>query len=449
MYAKQCSWPRIILFLIVVNTLSILCYQMLLHSRQLTFPLKIDIDPVNRSFVYAMSFKDQMTNAIARIRSLQCWASQWNMFAVEPFVNDTFFRTPYHHNVSYILQNRFRHYFDLDVWNKVGKEYHLPMLVSWEDFIANASRELIVVHMIYKIAPGCLETLFTSPFRDCDSGFGFLRSMWFKYLAKEHFRIVKEVCIDMTRYNFIDAAEFNYFILGGQKPPYTVMFNEWRGIATHSKRTCYINTITSKCTLKDHYEIAIQSLVPNSYITDKADIYVSKYLSQEYTAVMVRWEKVIQSWGPNNGCLKMIKTYLKTHPPVNGSTVFLTSDVGKFGSLSFFLQDQRYISVAKGVQNHEELLQFVHGKPITVQEYDRTFEEILGSDNPVYMSRFQQAIAARAKCLILVGPDNGLFHRHTLLLHHRLHKTNQCYERYDVNCHKPMREASWARGATE
>jgi len=46
----------------------------------------------NRSFVYAMSFKDQMTNAIARIRSLQCWARQWNMFTVEPFVNDTFFR---------------------------------------------------------------------------------------------------------------------------------------------------------------------------------------------------------------------------------------------------------------------------------------------------------------------------------------------------------------------
>ena len=28
--------------------------------------------PADRSFVYAMSFKDQMTNTIARIRSLQC-----------------------------------------------------------------------------------------------------------------------------------------------------------------------------------------------------------------------------------------------------------------------------------------------------------------------------------------------------------------------------------------
>ena len=478
----RCSRPHCILFLISVGTFCVLCYHTLPRPRHLAESIallgymdteaysphvpviietedgdrvdglqtstlsKIDVqmpsepsknEPpvhVSRSFVYAMSFKDQMTNAVARIRSLQCWARQWNMSVVEPFVNDTFFRTPYHKPLSQILQNRFRDYFDFDIWNEVGTEYHLPVLVDWEDFIANASREVILVHMVYKIGPGCLETLFTSPFHTCDSGFKFLRGMWSKLLAKKHFRIAREVCIDMTKYDYIDAAEFSRFIFGNQKPPYTVMFNEWRGIATHSKRTCYINTIASNCTFKGHYEIAIQSLVLNSYITDKAALYISKYLSPKFTAVMVRWEKVNIVWGPNNGCLQMIKTYLNTHPPVNGTTVFLTSDVGKFGSSTFSLQDQRYISAAKGVQNHEELLKFVHGRPISVKEYDGTFEEILGSSNPVFMSRLQQAIAARAKCLILVGPDNVLFHRHTLVLHQRLHKNDQCYERFDKNC---------------
>ena len=41
--------------------------------------------PADRSFVYAMSFKDQMTNTIARIRSLQCWAHRWNVFVSSPF----------------------------------------------------------------------------------------------------------------------------------------------------------------------------------------------------------------------------------------------------------------------------------------------------------------------------------------------------------------------------
>ena len=492
MFAKRCSRPRCILFLVLASVFSILCYHFLLTSSPLERyslleflgietvsidtengkPVIIDIEyddriqmstlseigvqmpsvpsrnepPADRSFVYAMSFKDQMTNAIARIRSLQCWARQWNMFAVEPFVNDTFFRTPYHQPLSEILQHRFRHYFDFNVWNEVGTENGLPVLVDWEDFVANASREVIMVHMIYKIDHGCLQSLFTSPFRTCDSGMKFLRDMWSKFLAKERFSIAREVCIDMTQYTFIDAEKFNQYIFGHRKPPYTVMFNEWRGIATHSARTCYINTIASNCTFKGHYEIAIQSLVPNSDITDKAALYVSKYLSPDFTAIMVRWEKVIQYWGPQNGCLKMIKTYLNTHPPVNSTTVFLTSDAGKLGSQSFSLLNQKLVNASVGVQNHEELLHFVHGRPISIKEYDQTFEEVLGSSNPVFISRFQQAIASRAKCLILVGPDNGLFHRHTLVLHHRLHPNNQCYERFDNKCHSVMREAPWARG---
>ena len=398
-----------------------------------------------RSFVYAMSFKDQMTNAIARIRSLQCWARQWNMFVVEPFVNDTFFRTPYNQPLDHILQNRFRKYFDLKTWNEVGTKYDLPVLVDWEDFVASASRGVIIVHLIYKKRPSCLETPFTSPFPTCDSGLKFLRDTWSKILAKELFWIAREVCIDMTQYSYIDAAKFNRLVFGDQKPPYTVMFNEWRGIATHSERTCYINTIASNCTFKGHFEIAIQSLVPNSYITDKAALYVSKYLSPDFTAIMVRWEKVILSWGHKNGCFQMITTYLQTHPPVNSTTVFLTSDVGKFGSQSFSLQNQSRISAAQGVSNHEELLNFVHGRPISVKEYDQAFIEFLGSSNPVFMSRFQQAISARAKCLILVGPDNGLFHRHTLVMHHRLHQNHQCYERFDHKCKKVLREAPWAR----
>ena len=111
---------------------------------------------------------------------------------------------------------------------------------------------------------------------------------------------------------------------------------------------------------------------------------------------------------------KMIKGYLNAHPPVNRSSIFLTSDVGKFGSLSFSLQNQRRVSASKGVEYQEELLRFVYGRNISLDEYDRTFEEFFGTDNPVYMSRFQQAIAARAKCLILVGPDGTLFHQQTL-----------------------------------
>ena len=435
MFPKKCYRPRCILFflLAVVFVFSTLCCHILLHPRYLASSLGSPARP-DRSFVFAMSFKDQMTNAVARIRSLQCWARQWNMFVVEPFVNDTFFRTPYHQPLSKILQNRFRHYFDFNVWNEVGTKYHFPVLVDWQDFIAHASREVIMVHMIYKRSPGCLETLFTSPFRTCDSGFKFLTDVWSKFLAKDRFLIAEEICIDMTQYMYIDAAEFNHNILGHRKPPYTVVFNEWRGIATHSAQTCAINTIASNCTFKGHYDIAIQSLVLNSEITDKAAMYVSKYLSPDFTAIMVRWEKVILDWGAMNGCLRMIKSYLQAHPPVNGTTVFLTSDVGKFGSQSFSLQNQSRISAAQSVQDHEELLEFIHGRPMSVQEYDQTLEKILGSSNPAFISRVQQAIAVRAKCLILVGPHNVLFHQHTLLLHQQLHKNKQCYERFDKNC---------------
>ena len=385
-------------------------------------------------FVFSLSFKDQLMNAAVRIRSLQCWARQWNMSVVEPFVEDTFFRMPVHQDIHEVIQSRFRHFFSLSRWNSVGAKYNFWSLASWEHFLKYASRDVILVYVVYRTAPKCLGTSYSSS--ACD--FQLMRDFSAKFLARNHFRVFKEVCIDMTQLSFLDPSRFSSLVFGShfsEKSTATVIFNEWRGIANHSEKTCYINMKINQCVYKHLYDISLESLTPNSLIAEKAQLFISKYLKTRfgYNAVLIRWEKIFISWREHHStkireCGQKLENHLKELETLGLNSTFLTTDVGKYGSLSFHRQDQAMVNATAAKVETQRLLRYIHGRPFSVEEYDKRYEEILNSTNPIYISQLQQAIAARACCLLLVGPKHGLFQRHTLLQYRQIHRTDYCYK---------------------
>ena len=70
----------------------------------------------------------------------------------------------------------------------------------------------------------------------------------------------------------------------------------------------------------------------------------------------------------------------------------------------------------------EDLLGALNYKPRTLEDYDQHFADFdEATGHSVYsISQFQKAVAARAKCLLLVGL--GTFHENTLALYMSHHK---------------------------
>ena len=99
-----------------------------------------------------------MTAAVARITGLQCWVSQHNMAVVEPFLpsNSTYPGMPAVGEVASECL-RLGDLFNIPYWNNFTDEFQqigsmsFSPLVSWEDYLDYAPREVIAVQIIHRI----------------------------------------------------------------------------------------------------------------------------------------------------------------------------------------------------------------------------------------------------------------------------------------------------------
>ena len=388
----------------------------------------------------SLHYMDQITWGARRLRSLQCWAAQLDrtMRVVEPSMNNTYFGAPLITPVDEIT--KFRDIFDIEVWNQYGKQEGYDSLVSWSEFSVNAPRETILVQIIYKKDKMCVDP--SSQSANCT--LHEVKQYWSDTLEQFSFSVIREVCIDFRYVDTVQTKDFNEYIFGdiARDTPVTIVFNEWRGPLQKKlsgDNNCILRIRDQNCTPSGPtglmHNLTLNALRPTLEIHHLAEAYTEKYLNRnsKYLAIMVRWELMFlkklylrRQWRHPNECIGEISKYVRKF---GMNSTFLATDAGRHGSGTMQHEYTIRGTLYSSRNLTEKLLNVLHGRPITLEEYDKQFEDITGTSvSPTYhIPQLQKAIAARAECLLLVGW--GSFHESTLALYKNLHDDEgECYK---------------------
>ena len=204
---------------------------------------------------------------------------------------------------------------------------------------------------------------------------------------------------------------------------------------------CMLHIRDSNCApdSENMHKLIMKSLKITPDIFHTAEAYALKYLKtgSEYIAVMVRWELIFlhHLWYPGHynceTCIEKIQSNVEQMQAKMGlKAAFLTTDVGRYGSSVFrdfkalLGSDDNY---KLAIKYTEQTLEILYGRPISIREYDDTFEEISGVTNPAYISHLQKTISARAHCLLVIGEST--YQEHAVELYNELHPEpdKRCY----------------------
>lgn len=393
-------------------------------------------------YIVSLSYMDQMTWAAKRLKSIQCWASMWQPYydvrVVEPFVtNGTHLGVPVDIDRRPASETlRFRDLFDIVAWNADhGPPLRYPQLVSWDYLLSYAPRDVVAVQIVYRHDYRCSENEFTAEV--CSPHL----TQTLSRILKD-FTVVNQVCINFRLHDTISLTEFNDLIFWSvpKRTPITVVFEEWRGMGRNNDDTtnqCFLRVRNgTNCTpngLEVVANLTNRVMMPSLKIKRLAKKYISKYLNEKYggyLAVMVRWEKVIlygfyensenQHYTGNN-CTREIKEYVQTISAKKKiQTVFLATDIGRYGSTTFKVYNSTRDSTVNITSYTEDLMRTFYGnQSISLEEYEQRFEKVSGTTNPAMISQLQKAIAANARCLLLVGM--GAFHENTMKMYRKVH----------------------------
>ena len=389
-----------------------------------------------RLHILSLSFMDQMTWASRRLKSLQCWAREWrplyDVRVVEPFVIKGA-----HLGVPIDEVNRtlkFRDIFDIRSWSEDHLLY--PELMTWEYFLDSAPRNVIAVQIVYRKDYRCPENGLTSEM--CSTRL----TQALSRILNTNFTVLKQVCINFRLNNTLTLDEFNDLIFGdliSKHVPITVVFDEWRGMGKKHddvENQCFLRINGTNCSpngVEMVSKLTNHVMAPSFSVRDKARTYISKYLNKKsgYLAVMIRWEKVAlygfydnhnesRRYSADN-CTHVIKDHIEAVYAKTGmKTTFLSTDIGKYGSTTFNAYNVTRDGMTDFISYTEDLMSTIDGNDsLSLAEYEQRFEEVGGTTHPAFISQLQKAIAANARCLLLVGW--GAFHESTLKMYRELH----------------------------
>ncbi len=378
---------------------------------------------LNGGYVVAVSFMDEQTSALGRLLSLQCWAGSLGpgMSVVEPFLLKTSPAIPLM-NVSLINQQpRFQDLFSLEHWHDtlVSPRGFAP-LASWEDFLFNAPRHIVLIAFGYKD-----RSVSSFPYTGlCPSILEWFESHCTSFFERNNFTVISSACI--TGKEDFTSEQFRKRVLGKNQRNVTIIFSEWRGIG---RTGTVIRISDSDCR---HYGFrleSIESTLPSSNVAKEADSYIEQYLhSDEYVAIMVRFEWLLLEHRVDQGLKEVMQYLRKMQQSANLTLTFVMADIGTFGSPAV----EKYVkSHPKLVDVFVKFLRSVTGNPtVTLKEWEETFVSVSRWTTAGYIAKMQMGVAVRAKCLILFG--GGGFQKHSLVRYKKLHPDNQCYHLMDM-----------------
>ena len=413
--------------------------------------------------VLSLSYMDQMTWASTRWRSLQCWASQlsqrYNIQIIEPFVTDrTHLGVPTHikQNLPEVL--KFSDIFDTSSWQRSVSNGSFPVnIVSWDAFLSSGARNVVTVQIVYPYHSDCTENRQTDVM--CNNKR--MHRLFSQHLAVKDFIHMKSICINFRELGILTMGQFNDMIFDSipEDLPITIMFDEWRGLG---EKSCIAHVSGGNCSVYNHsfIDTTLNLMTPSLKVNNAARKYIHQYIHRNipapskaglwqfpvtsdqngYVAIMIRWEKILNydfysyhkesQHYTGSKCIRRILEYVQTevHEKRHIRASFLTTDIGKYGSSTFKLYNLTQTNISTLRKYSEKLLRILHySKSLRLSEYEQRFEKISGTTNPAFISQLQKSIAARARCLLLVGWGNFL--TNTLDIYKKLHKGKLCYKR--------------------
>ena len=378
--------------------------------------------PFSAGVVLSDSYADQVTTAISNMMDLQCWAGQFNVSVVEPFLSGSHFKTG-----PTPSRLKFSNIFNKSYWNAFCEKHHFAPLVHWKQFLNFAPRSIILAHVT---------TLDSN--KSC--AVGYLKAQWSPLFQRYGFKVIKEACIEMRKTGPLTTKQFSSLVFGKHSPQnVTLLFHNWRGIRRAAPlQRIILKDTTCSGTLRTNYTTSLTRakldedgiLLPSQEILKLVEAYTQRYLhSGEYIAVMLRMERIYMKKGVRDystnitTCIvKIISLWREMVQESGVEATFISTDIGKYGSSG--------IRMSKQVP--EDASKLFHAiKNSTLQNYDKTFAAVTGenSNEKGYISVLQKALASRAKCLLLVG--GGSYQAHTLHLYKQLHPKEQCVKIID------------------
>ncbi len=348
-----------------------------------------------RGFVLAFRHYEQQTQAMRNFLQLQCLANSYGMRVIEPFVVKSFLSFPFDEILRGTKLLKFGQLTDMDVWNtEVAGQYGYSPVASWEEFLNEAPRQVIVVCVRYRNPPhihvptpgfnyrtGCPD--------ECFSRF----DASLKFLQMYGFTLLQKSCANFIDFaGTITASSFKETLVGKyESEDITVIMTEFRGLYG-----LYRLPVLSNCGIL-HHKTTI-TILPSSQITSDTSMYIASTLKgQPYVAILARVERLILHLHYDiSTCTKeLIQVLTEIYATRGISQRFLALDVGKFGSRG----STRHNLTSHGMQ----IFNAVYENGWTFDDWESSFGSIEHGDNPAYVANFQRGVASRSQCLVLVG----------------------------------------------
>ena len=317
------------------------------------------------------------------------------VYVVEPFIDGSFTHGLPHNNTL-----RFSDFFDIDVYNKVSVEDGYAELASWEDFLQNAPRSVVLVETHIHHQKPRTKVRWNS--HDCNHQLD--------TLSEHGFCVVRVVDAylqsDVSTYKqIISGDKMDRVVLGDWKPNnVTVIFNNWswHWIVGNNASIC---RIAQEVGLWD-------KLYPSQVLLRSAKDFEDQIFTSQshpfHVAIMLRIERVVlnqkkKTVSATEDCMKkivrLIRRLQKGRDP---EQLYVTSDIAKYGSRTIGITDEIRTQLLDIIQ---DALRPVSNGSMAL-DFDTTM--ITHASDRGYMASLQRTIASRADCLVLVGGGNFL-----------------------------------------
>ena len=440
-------------------------------------------------YVLTLDYGGQQGAGIHGVVSQQCWVGSFSlpMSIVEPFIKDSLVGNS--GKTESVI--RFSDYFDMGHFNSVSEREGYAKLATWEEFLENAPRDMVYVHMQDKpstqmprrgrkmISRNRAEMAWNrwksaaTVSHDLDISEGIiwdgsvnqqgsthecyrmmdqLPSQLQPLITKHGFCIVRVVKLPYTEWHKAHAFEeweHDTILKGLKLKNMSMVFNMWAG-SWYAPNYALKNPFLCKNVSERDLE---GKLYPSELLLKHAKIYEDMFLQPKSSiAVMLQAEQV--SLQPNSvyakssriertidSCLAETKmTILRLRIGATShrtGEIFVTADVGKYTSTAW----AQTLSILSEINEQSDTILEPYKTSQTFEEWEESFSQATGGikDNG-YIAALQRTIASRAECLVLVGGGN--FQRLVLYeyLHNHPDRFNRCVH---FVCLDPLHQAEF------
>ena len=373
-------------------------------------------------YILAANYYEQQTMASRNMIQLQCYAKHLNLAVVKPVTRDSFLRT--------LLSEvdappkgewlQFEDSFDLEEWQDQSKRAGYTPLVGWDQFLADAPRDIVLCRFNYPSLAVINERKKAGPVtqraqndrytKGCSEKWPSSSEMAF--LRDRGFKIVREVCFNFYHGDTLTREEFDTHLMGGvNSSDVTVVMDLWRGMGS-SQRVLVQDRCAAVYAFHEHVQLSRR-------LAQDAETYIQTHLrGGPFVTVMGRMEMALltvhtKQFSPSLCFRAILSDLLKLKESVHINTTFLSIDIGTYGTKKW-----RNHSDKELLSELESFVGSVYGREATVRSWEASFEEVSSSRDAGYVSLLQKAVVTRARCVLFAG--GGAFQRHTLHLYQQL-----------------------------